>query len=209
MSFAAGETIVLHEVWRERNRSARPMTAVRDEGDLVALWFPLGTPYKRPVPVAGAPSHASRGERLADSLDRREWVFEDVEWDVSTLVLVRPGDWHAVWCSWRDGEHLPWYVNQEPIRRTSIGFDTMDLALDVVIFADGTWRWKDEDELDTFVDRGVLDDALATSLRLEGPDVVLRARRNEPPFKEPWPFWQPDPAWPTPALPAGWEARCR
>jgi hypothetical protein len=41
---------------------------------------------------------------------------------------------------------------QEPFRRSQFGFETMDLALDVIVEADRSWRWKDEDELETFVD---------------------------------------------------------
>jgi predicted RNA-binding protein associated with RNAse of E/G family len=34
---------------------------------------------------------------------------------------------------------------------------TTDQALDVPAFADGTWRWKDEDELAEAVELGILD----------------------------------------------------
>jgi hypothetical protein len=33
------------------------------------------------------------------------------------------------------------------LRRTRLGFDTRDQALDVVVEPDGTWQWKDEDQL--------------------------------------------------------------
>jgi hypothetical protein len=186
------------------------MIVVRDEGDFVALWFPKGTRWKAPTTPPTRPREHTRGERLARCLVLRDWVFVDSAWDVSTLVLMREGDWHALWVSWLDdGEHWGWYVNlQEPYRRTAKGFETMDLALDVVISTDGRWRWKDEDELETFVAHGVLDDALATRLRKEGLDVVRRAQRIEPPFSEPWPSWQPDPGWGMPKLPAEWDERC-
>jgi|RhiMetStandDraft_4_1073278.scaffolds.fasta_scaffold244374_2 uncharacterized protein DUF402 len=206
----AGDTVLHHDVWDGRVWSARPMRVVDDTGDRVALWFPLGTRFKRAIPAPGSPSQTSRGERLAECARLGRWDFEDAEWDVSTLVLMRSGEWHAVWCSWRGGEHLGWYVNlQEPFRRTSMGFETMDLVLDVVISVDGSWHWKDEDELETFVARGVLDDALASRLRTEGLDVVRRARQHESPFDEPWPSWRPDPAWDRPELPRGWERSCR
>lgn len=210
MRRSPGEQVVYQEVWRDAVWAARPMTVVRDEDDLVALWFPEGTRYKAPTTPPTRPREESRGERLATCLERGDWIFVDREWDVSTLVLVRPGDWHALWVSWRDGKHLGWYVNlQEPFRRTSKGFETMDLALDVVIHVDGSWRWKDEDELAIFVERGVFDEALAARAREEGLRVVRGAERNEPPFDEPWPDWRPDPSWPSPELPEGWHERCR
>jgi predicted RNA-binding protein associated with RNAse of E/G family len=43
---------------------------------------------------------------------------------------------------------LPWYVNfQRPLRRTSIGFDTFDFFLDLLVEPDvSAWSWKDQHE---------------------------------------------------------------
>jgi protein associated with RNAse G/E len=133
----------------------------------------------------------------------------DALWDVSTLLLVREGDWHAVWVSRLDGgRHWGWYVNlQTPFRRTARGFETMDLMLDVVVEVDGSWGWKDEDELEMFVALDVFDRALADLVREEGLRVARRAERNEPPFSEPWPEWRPDPSWRIPELPPAWDQR--
>jgi hypothetical protein len=205
-----GETAVLQEVWKGRVWAARPMTVVSDDGEQVALWFPKGTRWKAPTTPPNRPREPTRGERLATSLARGEWTFADVQWDVSTLSLMRAGDWHAVWVSWLDsGQHWGWYVNlQRPYRRTELGFETMDLMLDVIIDPDGTWRWKDEDELQTFLARGVFDDSLAERIRREALAVVGAAQRNEPPFGESWRNWRPDPSWRQPELPTGWDEPC-
>jgi Protein of unknown function (DUF402) len=205
--FSPGETVVLQEVWRGRVWAARPMRVVRDDGDLVALSFPRGTQWKAPTSDPARPWNSDRGERLAECAALGDWVFRDAEWDVDTLSLMRRGDWHAVWVSWLpSGEHWGWYVNfQEPFRRSRRGFETMDLMLDLIVDADRTWRWKDEDELATFLERGVLDSALCDRIRAEGLRVAARAERNEPPFCDPWPEWRPDPAWEKPELPGGWE----
>jgi hypothetical protein len=211
MSFEPGDTVVVQEVWRDRVWAARPMTVVQDTHDFVVLWFPRGTLWKRPIVPPARHVDGSRAIRLASCLELGDWAFEDAEWDVSTLWLMRAGDWHAQWVSWlEDGSHWGWYVNlQEPFRRTARGFETMDLVLDVLIDPDRSWRWKDEDELETFVEMGVLDEALADRARAEGLRVAGRAERNEPPFDEPWPDWRPDPGWATPELSAGWEQRWR
>jgi len=202
-------TVVVHEVWRDRVWAARPMRVVRDEGDFAALWFPLGTAWKAPTTPPGRPREEDRGERLAQCALSGEWVFRDAIWDVDTLVLLREGAWHAVWVSWLpSGEHWGWYVNlQLPFRRNERGFETMDLVLDILVDPDRTWRWKDEDELETWVARGVVDPELAARIREEGLEVAGRAERGEPPFSEPWPEWQPDPTWKLPVLPEGWDAR--
>jgi hypothetical protein len=187
------------------------MTVVQDTRDFVILWFPRGTIWKRPTVPPSRRVDGSRATRLASCLDLGDWVFEDAEWDVSTLWLMRAGDWHAQWVSWlEDGSHWGWYVNlQEPFRRTAKGFETMDLVLDVLIDPDRSWRWKDEDELETFVELGVFDQALADRARAEGLRVAGRAERNEPPFDEPWPDWRPNPGWTTPTLPEDWGALWR
>jgi hypothetical protein len=187
------------------------MRVVRDEGDFVALWFPRLTRWKVPTSDPARPWHADRGGHLAECAVSGEWTFRDAEWDVDTLWLMREGDWHAVWVSWLPhGEHWGWYVNlQEPFRRTELGFETMDLVLDLIVERNRTWRWKDEDELRTFVERGALDTETVERVREEGLRVATRAERDEPPFSDPWPDWRPDPAWDTPVLPPGWDRPCR
>ncbi|MBD0330213.1 MAG: DUF402 domain-containing protein [Thermoleophilia bacterium] len=207
MTRSPGELVVLQEVWRGRVWAAKPTRVVRDEGDLVALWLPKGARWKAPTTPPTRPRERTRGERLATCLVRGEWVHVDAVWDVSTLLLMREGDWHAIWCSWLDsGEQWGWYVNlQRPFTRTRHGFATMDLMLDVIVELDGTWRWKDEDELQACVERGAFDGALARRVREEGMRVVQRAKRGEPPFCEPWGDWRPDPRWSPAELPSGWD----
>jgi hypothetical protein len=206
-----GETAVVQEVWAGRVWAARPMTVVRDEPDLVALWFPRGTRWRAPTTPPTRPQEENRGRRLATVAAHGDWIFRDATWDVDVLVLMRPADWHAVWVSWLpDGANWGWYVNlQRPFRRTPLGFETMDLMLDVIVDHDRRWRWKDEDELETFVEHGVFDVALAGRARDEGRRVIERVRRNEPPFSEPWHDWRPDSSWPIPSLPERWEVPCR
>ncbi len=182
------------------------MRVVGDDDGLVALWFPRGTRWQAPIDDPAREWDGDRGERLAGCAARGDWLFRELEWDVDTLSLMRAGDSHAVWVSWLpSGEHWGWYVNlQEPFRRSGIGFETMDLMLDLIVDPDRTWRWKDEDELATFVERGVFDEALPERLRAEGLSVAGRAERNESPFSEPWPEWRPDPDWERPELPQGW-----
>jgi hypothetical protein len=201
-----GRTVLLQEVWRGKVWAARPMTAVEDDGDRLALWFPRGTRWKAPTTDPSRPWLEDRGERLAACAARGEWVFRDAEWDVDTLQLTRAGDRHSVWVSWLPGwKPWGWYVNlQEPFRRTSLGIATMDWMLDVIVDLDGSWRLKDEDELETFVRRGVLDPSHAVEIREHALEVACRAERGEPPFSEQGHDWRPDPAWRLPELPPEW-----
>lgn len=196
------ETCVVQEVWNGRVWAARPYGLVRDDGDFAVLWFPRGTRWKAPTTPPGRPREEDRGERLAQCALRGDWVFRDAVWDVDTLVLLREGDWHGLWVSWLpSGEHWGWYVNlQLPFRRTELGFETMDLVLDVIVDPDGTECWKDEDELETWVARGACEPELAERIRAEGERVLARA-----PWPTGWEEWRPDPAWNLPELPLGWD----
>lgn len=209
--WSPGETVLVQEVWQGRVWAARPLTVVHDGLETLALWLPRGTRWKLPEPAPGSPQEQTRGERLSGAASRGDWILADAQWDVSTLWLMREGDWHALWFSWHaDGQPWGWYVNlQEPFRRTLRGLVTMDCVLDLVIEPDGSWRWKDEDELEAWMARGAIAPTLAQRLRAEGVRVAKRAERGEPPFAGGWPEWRPDPSWPVPELPDGWDVPCR
>lgn len=202
-----GTIVVQQEVWRGRLWSARPMPVVEDRGDSLALWCPRGTRWKTATTPPTRPRAPTRAERFVLSLTRRDWVLADFTWDVSTLVLVRAGDWHAVWVCWDDrGASRGWYVNlQQPFRRTERGLHTMDLMLDILVAPDRRWRWKDEDEFAALITAGLIDTAEAARVRDEARRVVARVEAHEPPFSEPWHAWRPDPSWSLPQLPADWD----
>lgn len=209
MSWSVGDTVVVQEIWHERVWAARPMRVVRNQAPL-ALWFPSGTRWQAPTTPAGEPSADHRGERLARCLAARAWDFVEYQWDVDTLCLLRPDRWHAIWVSWLpSGEQWGWYVNlQEPYRATRCGIATFDLALDLIIDVDGSWRWKDEDELQAYVEHGVLDTQLAERLYAEGRTALEQHSRRESDFASDWPAWRPDRSWPVPRLPDGWDVPC-
>ena len=124
------------------------------------------------------------------------------------ICKARPGDAHAIGLFWQGPtwEFLGWYGNlQEPLRRTRIGFDSADQALDVQIAPDRTWRWKDEDEFASVQERGVISARDAVAIRDEGERVIAAVEANLWPFNAGWEHWRPDPAWPIPRIQEGWD----
>jgi predicted RNA-binding protein associated with RNAse of E/G family len=99
-----------------------------------------------------------------------------------------------------------WYVNLEaPWRRTPIGFDSQDHALDVTVADDlSSWAWKDEDELAWCVEVGKYSGDQAAEFRAEGERVIAAIESRSWPFCEDWSRWRPDVGWPVPVLPDGW-----
>lgn len=202
-----GQTIVHQEVWSGRVWAARPLVVVEDTNERMLLWIPKGTVRKVPATPPSRLDPPDRQARIVENLSRCDWVLGEHEWDVSSLWILRPVDWHAVWVSWLDdGSHYGWYVNlQYPFRRTVIGIETMDLMLDIVAEPDLSWRWKDEDEFAELLHCGVLDRSTGLRVRREADLVIDRIESGSPPFSEAWPAWRPDPSWPIPALVDDWD----
>lgn len=198
--FSPGQQVAIRYIWFGKLSHARPVTVVHDSDDLIAL-------YLRP----GAVCKALPADKTTwtDLLLAGDWPLVDVPWQWSrVLMLARPGRWSSVWGFWpedgADGPHA-WYVNlEEPMRRSSAGFDTRDLQLDLVVMPDMRWSWKDEVEFAEMCDLGLITAEEARTVRAEGEALIELVERGDPWFLE-WKDWAPDPSWPIPALPEGWD----
>ncbi|WP_114853935.1 DUF402 domain-containing protein [Brachybacterium sp. YJGR34] len=133
-------------------------------------------------------------------------------WEGATVVRVHPrGHCWSLW-RWHDGEDWTggWYGNLEaPWRRTSIGFDTQDWALDVV--AQGTpgptplrVGLKDEDELAWYIEQGVISPELAAHTRALGDELCEILLRGEGLVAADWSRWAPPSDGEPTTLPSEW-----
>ena len=198
MRWKPGDRIALREIWRGRIWAARPAIVVQDADDGQMFFVAAGMRWMCPRDASGGWLR----------LPQDDWTLAEREWDSNALSFAWAGVAHAVLAFWeRDWTHRGWYVNlQEPLRRTEVGFDYMDRELDVVIAPDlSSWSWKDEDELEEAVRRGIYTRAAARRFREEGERAIRRVTHREPPFDQDWTGWRPDPSWPVPELPPGWE----
>jgi hypothetical protein len=197
--WSPGETVVLREVWQARVWTARPATVVRDD-DLLMFFVPIGARWFSPFAASdGRPLH----------VPTEPWIVRERTWRAShALSFAEPGLPHAVLAFWHeDWRFRAWYVNvQTALARTDLGFDYMDQELDVVIDPDlSAWRWKDEDETEVAVRLGHFTASDAARFRREAAAQIERIVRGSPPFDRDWRSWRPDPAWPIPELPTGWD----
>jgi hypothetical protein len=180
--------IAVRETWRGRVWRVHPMRVVEEGDGLTVAWHPQGIAVKRPFAEG-------RELRVPGELD---WVLEDRPSSTAALALLRPGARYSLWLLWSNGRFSKWYVNFErDLVRTSVGFDVVDEKLDLVVTPDGRITVKDEDELREAARVGYLDEA---EVRAELDRVLAR-----PPWPSGWESFTPDPSWPTPALPDGWD----
>ena len=199
LRWVPGDQVILRGIWKSTLWWACAATIVQDTAELVALYWPAGTPTRSPV----------RRPTVQDmlynriELEERNWTDNDI------LSLNIAGAAHSIELMWEAGTHKVrcWYVHlQEPLRRTRMGFDTMDQMLDIVISPDlSRWRWKDEDEFSEAEAIGVYPAEQAHAIRTEGERVIRLLNANASPFCDGWESWTPPARWTIPRMPEGWE----
>lgn len=195
-AFEPGRAAALREIWEGRIWSARPVTVVQDAEEQITLFTPAGAHWMAPF---------RDGRRL--KIQEPEFELVEQPYKAHVLSFAWPGSSAAVLLFYEsDWSPSNWYINlEDPLRRSPVGFDTLDHKLDVIMELDGSWRWKDEDQLAQIVERGLLHPEDEKRLRAEAEDAVRRILQHEQPFDRDWFGWRPDPSWRAPALPAGWD----
>lgn len=198
-----GETVALRYLTRDgRPGMSWPALVVQDDPDaLLVLFIPQGATYKQ-WRVTRSDDGSAPSRTLVDGTWRRD-----------TLRLLYPGRHHSIWLSWdgpADSEgprsFHGYYVNLEELfRRTRIGVDTNDHALDVVVTPDLAWTWKDVDELERRAREGIYYPDFAARVRAEAERAIEDLEARRPPFSGEWVEWTPDPAWTLALLPPDWE----
>ncbi len=184
MTWSAGDVIVRREVWQGRPWLANPLYVVSDEPDLVVLYQPEGSPFGFGV-GDGWPTVDGRHPYHG----RTAWVGE------GPLGFHRPGDPFAVWAYWGprpERRFLGWYVNiQVPFRRTSIGIDSLDLELDLLVSPELRVTVKDEDHVDRSSALGRFSSETATEIHALGRRLRERIESDGAWWDESWSAWSP------------------
>lgn len=191
-----GELALLRSVYRGRVRWTFTHRLVAEERHRVALYCGPGNGGK----LLGRDAAGRYLERWAHGDDPADATWGPPHPHV--LRLLRPDASYMLELSWDESwSFLGWYVNlQTPATRSALGWDMTDLALDITVDPDGTWAWKDEDDLAELVALGVLSREAADEVRREGERVVsLR------PWPTGWESWRAPDDWGPLSLPAGWD----
>jgi hypothetical protein len=174
------------------------------------LWFSHGMPMAVSLSEAGEGIRDmpfSEWVRLRQVLTTRMWRGPNI------FMFIPPNSAHSVWWFWdQTGSFVGWYVNlEEPSVLWQdgglAGVDTTDQDLDLWVYADRSWEWKDEDEFEerlSIPEHYWVPDPVA--VRAEGERMTKLVEAGAFPFDGTWCDFKPDPSWQIPAeLPVGWD----
>jgi hypothetical protein len=186
--FRPGERIVIREVLNDKVWTVRPVTVQEDSDTQIVTWLAPGTSIDYPVGV-------KHGRTCISMWLSGEWDLYPKEFHPPGVLRIAPCDApYEVFAPMIDGGVQWWYVNfQRPLRRTTLGFDTMDEMLDLVVSPDcREWQRKDADEMEVAVDMGFLSRSDAQRIERNCHAVEKSLARGDVPWDRTWATWRPD-----------------
>lgn len=154
MSFEAlreylGHKVIAAELHEARVWAARPVRVLAIDADLLTVHFARGSTWLRPVWPNGAVHRLPEGP----------WKLVETIWKHDNIWFLPEGEPFAIHTmrSRQQTRLEGWYINvQRPVEVAERGFAYMDRTLDVLVSSDlGSWRLKDEDELERAVEIGL------------------------------------------------------
>lgn len=196
--FNPGDRLLITEQWHGHLWSAQPHRYVSGSATEHITYVPSGTNWacatNRDMPEAAG---LTREQRKLEALASLRYRSSLTPSPISTLHFFTEDTWSRINLGWTpEGQFTGWYVNFElPPLVTETGIVTKDLVLDLTIDPAGTPDWKDLEDFDIAVDRGVLGANLRPVLLAEGDRVLDQLSNRSGPFADSWPEWQPPAGW--------------
>lgn len=213
-AFDMGKTVVRRDVYRGRVWSEQALRVIADTGEVLVTACRPGAEALWPSLYTESRAGDDRAVRTAafDVMATGEWELAPGLWQDTELLLWKPaGEWFSVNAFFTGTGLRNWYVNFEhPTTRTDDGFDTFDLAVDLVIDPDlSTLTWKDEDEYAHVRRLGIVSDTEHRAVELARAQVVAMLDERTGPFADAdrWAAWRWDPSWSPPRFPQRSPAR--
>lgn len=196
--FHPGDPILITERWHGHLWSAQPHRYVKGAATEHITYSAIGSDW------AGATNRGlpeveglTREQRKLEALASMHYRVAVLPATISTLHFYADDTWSHVSLGWTaDGDFLGWYVNFEvPPLVTRAGIVTKDLVLDLLIDPSGTPQWKDREDFDIAVERGVLGQDLLPTLLADAERVLDQLSDRSGPFAAAWPAWRPPAEW--------------
>lgn len=81
----------------------------------------------------------------------------------------------------------------------------MDLELDLIVNPDLSIKWKDFDEYQKGIERGIIRQDWIQGIEIAKKEIFEKIERRKYPFDGSWLNWTPDSTWSPPKLPKNWD----
>lgn len=204
-----GEHVALRGIFGDRVSYIQSAVVVHDRHEEVALAILPGAECFAPEGYING-KHGTSGQwDRWDAYIKGNWKMQRYSWHTNRfLILLQPEKYYASYYFWQDDKNqfLCYYINfQLPFRRTRIGFDSLDLELDIVIEPTYEWRWKDLDDYQRGIECGILRQEWIKEIDTAKQEIFDRLEKRQYPFDGSWLNWLPDPNWSSPKLPKNWD----
>ena len=204
-----GDTVALRGIYNQSVSYIQSAVVVQDQPEEVALAILPGAECFAPEGyINGKHGLSGQWDRWGE-YEKGKWKMQGYTWHTNRLlILLHPEKYYSSYYFWQadTNQFLCYYINfQLPFRRSKIGFDTFDLELDIIIEPTFEWRWKDADDYQKGIERGILLNEWIQEIDMARPEIFERLEKRKYPYDGSWLNWMPDPSWFPPKLPANWD----
>lgn len=191
-----GEVVAIAQAVNGKRWWIEPMMVVKDAADVSVLYIGPGAVFQMPDRLAPL-SRQERGRIFWDVRREGVWNLQEQPWlSTHALTFLYPEKYYAIRIFWSqtDWTHLCWYINfQRPYRRTAEGFETLDLALDILVSPTdlNSTRLKDRDEYQVGIDCGQITPTDVEGIARDRATLKHIASLNLEAFRPDWVAWRP------------------
>jgi hypothetical protein len=208
-TWAPGDAVVLRGIYNRRVWYIQSVMVVQDKAEEVALAVLPGAECCAPEGyIHGKHGPSGHWDRW-DAYKKGNWKMERYTWHTNRLlILLQPEKYYASYYFWQadKNQFIGYYVNfQLPFRRNKLGFDTLDLELDILVEPTYEWRWKDAEDYQRGIQCGILREEWIQEIEAAKQEVFHRLEKRQYPYDGSWLHWLPDPAWSPSTLPKNWD----
>ena len=184
------KTIYLQEIYQNKVWALRAVELVESSPDQIVVWCPRGS---------GLALHESY---FSDSkfFHKNRWDIASNEWSLTAgtwqhthvLTIKDPSKYYSIQYFWdaESSEFLFYYINFDlPYTKTSSGFSTLDLDLDLIVYSNGSFEWKDEVDYKNAAHDGFIKEDWYTSIELAREEVISLVESMSEPLDGHWLNW--------------------
>jgi hypothetical protein len=192
-----GDTVV--------NVLGAPQIVLEDSPDLVSVYMPEGTAFWR----WNVREQQFREPFIAQGESVRLF-FPGKSYQVNLFYDTGTGPGSHIRYMFPgaagEGRFLGWKIDiASPFKRTAMGLEVIDEVLDLMVYPDWSYRWKDEDQMAFLVELGIYSADEADFFHSVGDELTMAIKEHAPPFDEQWKHWRPEKQFLVPEMPEGWQ----